>query len=542
MQAQIKKYIFKLVCWLAISFVFSSCAQIVIPSGGKKDIGAPHVVRYIPDSAATNFKGKNITIDFDEYIQLGDLQKELTISPPMRIQPEVKAKGTMLQIELQDTLKKNTTYVLNFGNAIRDFTESNIKKDFQYIFSTGSFIDTFQLSGMIKNAYDQKAEKGVSILLYETFEDSLPYKSGPSYFAKTNDDGNYRITNIRAGTYKAFALKDANGNSRYDVPTETIGFSDTLVKISRSSRLDLQVFREEPKKQRLLKSATWGYASIMLMYAKPVSEISYKPLNGTTKIETFLTEFNTSRDSLRIWFPVFTKDTLHFQATPDGGITDTIRLSTAQFKKDGGGRGEFKLTAAINAGKDKPLELNKPLTLKFSYPIKTARTNDIYVTSKKQKIGYTNTTIADKINRTFSFQFPLQQDSVYQLLLLPGTFTDIFGSLNDTIRTEFKLQEEKQYGTMKLKLIMQIRIAHIMQFTNEKGVIFEPESSDKTIFSYTFLPPGNYTLKIIYDKNGDGKWTPGNYTSRTQSEKVVYYSNPINIRSNWDSEIEWTVE
>ena len=160
------KFFFRLLVsgfWL----LTSQCAQIVVPSGGPKDLSPPAVEKYVPDSAATRFSSKTITIVFDEYIQLTDLQKEMSISPPMRIAPEIRAKGKMLQIEIKDSLKKNTTYVINFGSAIRDFTESNAKTDFRYIFSTGAVIDTLKLTGTVKGAYDQKTDKGVLVMLYE---------------------------------------------------------------------------------------------------------------------------------------------------------------------------------------------------------------------------------------------------------------------------------------------------------------------------------------------------------------------------------------
>ncbi|MEK6616765.1 MAG: Ig-like domain-containing protein, partial [Bacteroidota bacterium] len=148
----------------------SRCAQIVNPNGGPKDVSPPHAVKYIPDSAKTNFSTKNIVIVFDEYIQLNDLQKQLVISPPMNIQPEIKVKGKSLLIELKDTLRKNTTYTFNFGNSIRDFTEANALEDFQYVFSTGSFIDSLKLSGAVKNAFDLKTEKGILVMLYDTLD------------------------------------------------------------------------------------------------------------------------------------------------------------------------------------------------------------------------------------------------------------------------------------------------------------------------------------------------------------------------------------
>jgi hypothetical protein len=540
MRSKVFSWFFALGCLL----LTSQCAQIVIPGGGPKDIKPPMVEKYIPDSAATNFTAKSIVISFDEFIQLNDLQKELTISPPMNIQPEVKVKGKILLIDIKDTLKKNTTYVLNFGNSIKDFTEGNIKADFQYIFSTGGYIDTLKLSGTVKNAYDQKTDKGILVMLYESSDDSVPYKKGPSYFARTNADGTYRITNIRPGTYKAFALKETNANFKYDSPDESIAFSDTLIKIRKNTKLDLQLFREEPKKQRMLKNAVSGYGNFTIMYAKPVEKISFRALNASTPTETFITEYSTGRDTIQIWSPKFGKDSLYFKVIADEKTVDTMKTCTCLFEKQKAGRADvFKLVMNTNVSPTAKFDINKNVTLRFNHPINTAlsRIENVALTMNSQRIDYTNRDSIKIGDRNFSFKFPLIPDSTYQLNIPPATFTDIFNLKNDTMKIKFQVQEEKFYGTLKLNLKMKDK-ASILQFINDKGLIYEPESSDKGIFMYTYLPPGNYTLRIIYDKDRNGKWTPGNYTTHRQPEKVIYYPTPVTIRSNWDSEIEWKVE
>ena len=128
------------------------------------------------------------------------------------------------------------------------------------------------------------------------------------------------------------------------------------------------------------------------------------------------------------------------------------------------------------------------------------------------------------------------------MFIPPGTFTDIFGLKNDTIRVDFKTQEEKYYGTLKLKLNFKSGSKYILQLMSEKGQVFDYASSANGIYYYTYLPPGPCKLRIINDTNGDGKWTTGNYLQKRQPEKVIYYSSPITIRSNWDLELEWKVE
>lgn len=526
--------------WFFI-LVFFSCAQIVSPTGGKKDTVPPRVVKYLPDSAATNFNAKNVSIFFDEYIQVNDLQKQLIISPPMKIQPEIKVKGKTLLIELKDTLKDNTTYTFNFGNSIQDYSEGNAKQNFQYVFSTGSVLDTLKFSGTVKNAIDLKADKEVWVMLYDAFDDSVPYKKSPSYVGFTNADGTFSINNIRSGTYKAFALKEANNTLVYDSPEESIAFSDTLIKINQNTVHDFLLFKEEPKKQRLVKNFVNGYGRIVLAYAKPVSDISFKGLNAGTKTETFLTEYNKRRDTITVWFPDFTNDSLHFQTVVDKNTTDTIKICTCLFQKKGKGE-VFKLNATTNIPPAMPFNGNKGIEVKFNHPVNLLKSKpqNVYLTNNSVGLKYTNTDSLQLTMRHLLFKFPLIPDSSYKLFIPPATFTDIFGLTNDTIKAAFKVQEEKYYGSLKLNLKMKIRIKYILQLMNDKGEIVDYATSSAGLFTYTYLPAGAYTLRIIYDRNGDDQWTTGNYTDAIQPETVINYPGNITIRSNWELELDWS--
>ena len=167
----------KLQTLLYIVFVsfFFSCAQVVIPSGGNKDIVPPKVVKYIPDSASINFKSKSIAIFFDEFVYLKDLNNQLIISPPLEYQPDIKLKNKIITIDFDknEILKLNTTYSISFGNAIQDIHENNPIENFKYVFSTGNFIDSLIVKGKIENAFDHKTEKDILVMLYNAFKDFL---------------------------------------------------------------------------------------------------------------------------------------------------------------------------------------------------------------------------------------------------------------------------------------------------------------------------------------------------------------------------------
>ena len=207
------------------------------------------------------------------------------------------------------------------------------------------------------------------------------------------------------------------------------------------------------------------------------------------------------------------------------------------------GRGEvFKLNAATNIYPAKTFDSNKGIELKFNHPINLLKSNpkNVYLTNNSVRMDYTNTDSLQINRRHLIFKFPIVQDSSYKLFIPPATFTDVFGLPSDTIKADFKVQEEKYYGSLKLNLKMKIRIKYIVELMNVAGEIVDYANSDGGIFIYTHLPPGSYKLRIIYDRNGDDKWTTGNYTDAIRPETVIYYTGEITIRPNWELELEWS--
>ncbi|MFI5163656.1 MAG: Ig-like domain-containing protein [Bacteroidia bacterium] len=578
--------------YLLICILFFSCAQIVTPTGGPRDVKPPRAIRYIPDSAAINFKAKNIAIAFNEYIVLADLQKQLVISPPMKKMPDVKTKGKMLLIELKDTLKKNTTYTFNFGNSIRDYTEGNALEDFHYVFSTGNYIDSLSLSGIVKNASDLKTEKGILVMLYDVSAlsdkslDSVPNKIIPSYFAKTNADGSYKINNIRASTYKAFTLKDINANYLYDSPEENIAFCDSLINISKNTKLDMILFKEEPKKQKLLKVYFPEHGHLMFSFAKPIVDPFKLDFLSEQPKENVIYEYSTNKDTVHYWFADDLKDTLKIKISEGNKILDTVRLKpiTLEQIKNSKRGVKWGLSVKMNVSKDKLFDLDKRILFAFNHPITEKdkifsfllkedtivipiipKYNPFgpkipYLCDDDEEEWYPRKSTSRKLSLGKRIESSLQpndtagvlvpvtvrdinwsENTPYHLFILPATFTDIFGLKNDTIKIDFKTQEEKFYGTLKLNVkIKKSDLQYIVQFLDEKdNVVKQDLISEATTLNYSYLSPGTYKLKLINDENRDEKWSTGNYLQKQQPEKIIYYPGSITIRSNWDLELEW---
>lgn len=214
--------------FFSLLLLFGACAQQGSPSGGPRDETPPAVVESDPPNYSTRFDTKKILITFDEYIVLDNVNQQLIVSPPMDEKPEVKLRKKTLIIEFVDTLKINTTYTFNFGDAIKDLHEGNKLQNFEYVFSTGDVLDSLSVRGTLKYSENLEApDEPFSIMLYDDLRDSVPLLDIPLYVGRSDDSGVFSVNNLRADVYKVFALKDANNNFLFDLPSEEIAFLDS---------------------------------------------------------------------------------------------------------------------------------------------------------------------------------------------------------------------------------------------------------------------------------------------------------------------------
>lgn len=532
--------------WLAIISLFLiSCAQVVAPSGGAKDTSPPKATKYTPDSASVAFKAKTVNVFFNEYIQLKDVNNQLIISPPLEKKPDIKVKGKILKIEFQSPLKENTTYSLNFGNSIRDITEDNPLTNFQYLFSTGNFIDSLIVKGSVHRAFDNKNENGILVMLYEDISDSAPYKKTPDYFSKTSDNGSYKITNIRSGQYKAFALKDANSNYLYDTPEEFIGFTDNTITVKGIDTLNFSLFKEGITKQYLKKSYTPEYGKITFVFNKSAEDIHINLMNFSGKKAWEIIEYSLNKDTMNYWFTDLDVDTLKLVVSNDNIILDTVELKliTREQAINAKKGTKLKLNIKTNISPGQLLNLNTGISVLLSHPMKEY---DFSKISLRNSTGILKPNIIydDPALRKLQINYPFIEDSTYHLFIPPGTFKDIFDLTNDTLKLDFTMQSLSHYGTLKLKVnVPENGTSYIVQLMDDKENIIKQQSIHETgTINYDFLEPGQFKVKIIADANSNSKWDNGNYLKKQHAERVSWYPSAITVRSNWDMELEWKVE
>lgn len=230
---------------LAFAILLVSCGQQVAPTGGPKDSIPPKLVMAIPEVNAKNFKSDRITLYFDEYITLDNPFEKITYSPIPKINPNADGKLRVVTIKIKDTLEPNTTYSIDFGESIKDVNEGNILKNFNYAFSTGEYIDSAFFTGQVFLAETGLIDSTMVAVLHNNLDDSAVANVKPRYFARLKGDGSFLFRNLKPGVYNLFAIRDQNGDRKYDQPSELIAYLDNTVLVGIDTSIVLYAFEAE---------------------------------------------------------------------------------------------------------------------------------------------------------------------------------------------------------------------------------------------------------------------------------------------------------
>ncbi|MDP4267343.1 MAG: Ig-like domain-containing protein [Bacteroidota bacterium] len=539
-----------------ISLLVSSCANVVSPAGGPKDITGPKILKAFPPNNSINFKSKNIELVFDEFVQIKENQ--ITISPSLKNAPKYKLRKKTLNIDFQDSLENNTTYSINFGNGITDLNESNpMISSNKYVFSTGPNIDTFIVKGNIINAFDLKKEPDVTVMLYKQC-DTLPTPKITEYYAKSNKDGDFEIKNVKGGQYNLFFLKDNNNNLIYDMPDEKIGFIDSCFnlgdtifknkKLVSERNFNIRMFIKSNEKQRLLKYESDDYCKLKFIFNKSVEKLSIKLLKTKYPFEDIIRikNINKTKDTIIYWLKETDSTSMLFQVKDNKSYTDTveIKLQTRdKFTKEN--KNKFKLIMASNISTASPFNISTPVQLSFNYPLHEYNYSNIVLTSGKNVV-YPDSVYLDLKKQNLYLKYPWKENTKYNLYVPKNMFTDIFGHGNDSLNLNFKTKSLKDYSTILLKLKMPVKNVNIIvQLMDDQDKVLREKycRSDSTInVKFDFVDPGKYKFKLILDTNKNYIWDTGSIINKIQPEKIDIYPGIVELRANWDYEFEWKVK
>ncbi len=552
----------------ALLFMAASCANIVSPSGGPKDTTPPQVVEATPYSGSVNFQGNSFTLLFNEYIQLGNLQQNILISPPLHSTPAFKLRGKSLTVRFSDTLLPNTTYAFHLGEEISDITERNPMRYYSYFLATGDRIDSLMITGNVRNAWDNKVGEKIHVMLFKASDpDSAFAKEKPRYITKVDKSGTFTLNHLAEGSYLLVALSDMNNNLLYDLPTEAVAFlgdpalpaaappgkaaadsiGDTLLGASPLQTpvmYNLAMFIAEDSIQRILTARSYGKYKVVMAFRYPVR----KP--NVTITDTLLQnlsgiQWNERSDTLTIWLRKHARDTLPLIIS---GATFSDTLAVPLRPRAAGPRGRQvtdRLLFTMNTVKGGKLHPSVTPEIIFDRPLASLNTNGVLLAGSTDTFPLQMTPADTLFAIRYIIDNLLQPGQQYQVILPAGAGIAWDGTTHDTLRWEFGYDLPESYGTLHITLTTDSTETGdiLLQLLDEKFNLLEMR---KVIpgETETFHPlkPGKYNLKAISDNNGNGRWDTGDFWKRIQPERVSILKTPPSIRENWEEEVEWKVD
>ncbi|MCK5443524.1 MAG: Ig-like domain-containing protein [Maribacter sp.] len=534
------KRLFVYIFFFFIVTALMQCARRGRPTGGPKDVTAPVWLQAEPENMTINFKATKIRLYFDELVKLKDVQEQLIVSPPLKYLPDITPQGganKFIEIKIKDTLQENTTYTLNFGQSIVDNNEGNPNSFLTYVFSTGSYIDSLEVRGAVKDAFNKKVDEFISVMLYEidsAYTDSTIYKKPPNYITNTLDSAViFTLSNLKEGKYAMFGLKDESKNNMFDQNTDKIAFIQDTISLPTDSTYLLTMFKEVQDYKIPVPKLAASNKIIFGYYGDgkdiEISTLSVLPDTVKTRITK-----EQDKDTLNYWFTPFEMDSLIFTIKNETlKVIDTFTVKKRKIGPD---------SLVLSANQRSSLSFNEPFNIQANIPL-------VQIDSTKMSLINKDSTAVDfkvsldGIGNKLDFDFSVEPSEVYQLSIFPEAITDFFGNVNDTLNFGLRTKSYADYGNLSLTIISAIdSYPLIVQLTDEKGKTEqEIYAKEPQIFEFNNIDPSKYLIRVIFDANGNGQWDTGNYLKKIQPEKVSYYPGVIEMRANWEFPVTFTL-
>lgn len=517
--------------------LFSRCAQTAPLTGGVPDRIPPEIVSTEPVSNTVNFNSATVTIQFNEHIQVLDAANQIKFSPQINELPDLTVKGKTLLVNLSKSkLLPNTTYRIDFGNAIADITERNTAKNIHYVFSTGPYLDSLKLSGRVISAEDNSPLTNVLVGLYlpEINNDSLAFNATPLFIANTDNSGAFDFAQLPIKSFQVFAIADKNKNQRYDGDQEKIGFLATSLNMQQDTVLTLKVFSEPPAKTFISQNKAINYGKHFISLNKKTSW-QLQPLDVNLAGNVYVENRDGVNDSIFVYYHHL-NDTLALVSGAPDKTADTVYLKLPRFKPKALAAPELISPLNLPAKTDRIL-------LRFSTWMDTSKTaynllaiKSTVDTSFKKLSGYWINIHDFALNVTFV------PGATYTVQIPKTTFVDMQKNSNDSLSLKFSLKQSSDFGNLNLTLKLKQKQQYLVQLLNEqkkvtaqKKIYLSLSASNATELDFTGIPPGSYRVKIIYDNNENEQWDSGNYLKKIQPERVEIFEKDIKILPEWDT-------
>ena len=548
----------------------SGCANTTTPpSGGPKDTIPPVLVNTYPLPGAVNVPTHKtqVKFTFNEYVVVKDANA-IFLSPPLEKKPKYKISGKSLIVSFESDLDSNRTYTLDITGAVADNNEGNMYEGYTLVFSTGTQIDSMCMTGIIQDCNTLLPIKGATVLLYKDHADSAIFLHRPDAAAKTDDWGFFSLRNIQDTVYRVYALRDANNNNKYEPDQESVGFldnpfrphtvyndsiyelkkfnmKDTALCLARKTDVELNVFREKPTKQFIVKKERVGLRTAFLTFMAPGAKVNSMKIRGLPA-EKLISQFNPQQDSLELWVNDQRKmpDTLQLQINYDktdtlGKLVPTDELvklvldkkMKAELQKSSQRDVKHQDTIAVFKSEVDPTTVEQyGFTVEFQYPLIQENWDSLVFRSvnprqQEKRERYTVTRDPNNLRRfTIMPREKLQNGFDYYLKLPYRKFRDVNGHYNDSTEMKVTLPNDEKLSTISLELT-KVKSRYIVDLLGEKR--------DKVIRSYMvdadqtlvfpYVRAGKYCIRITEDRNKNGLVDTGSILEHRQPEKVKFY-------------------
>lgn len=508
-----------------------SCASTGNPSGGRKDEDPPKLIRSKSTAnLQTNFEKQEIELYFDEFVNLKNAAQQVVMSPPLIYPLQFDHKGKRIKISFHENevLKDDVTYSINFGEAIEDFREGNKLTNFKFVFSTGDKLDSLSIGGKVIDAYTREPVENILVMLYDTLDqDSIPYIHRPYYFARTDEEGRYRIDNMKSDTFRIFALGDANLNYIYDQDTEAIGFLDSLYIVSDSTNVtaDLEVYTES-QAPKLYETSTDQLGVIRMEFSAPPDEVDYTFSDSTLQVTP-----QVKNDSLLLWYELPTDSVFMLYILDD---TITVNTNRAISMKSP------LILQASNASLSSGLTRLDSLILEYPRPVRSIDSCKIVMTLNSDTLntpilGWSTGLRYD--DTSIYISYPWREGDTLMVSLDSAAVADIQGNQSDSTGLKFRIVDMASRGTLLFEMdSLDAEVDYLVKILlKDKEIYSAVLTRENDNFTIRGLLPGSYRAEIIADLNGNRKWDPGNYLQRKLPE-VIRRVDIEEIRADWDVE------
>lgn len=597
-----KRILTRLVPALPVALVLGSmlfshaCANTTqAPSGGKKDTIPPRIVAFSPEHMSVNVpvKETKLVFTFDEYVTVKKASN-IVLSPPQALPPKSKIRGKSVEVTFEEDLLPDMTYTLDFIDAIADNNEGNVFPGFTYVFSTGETIDSLMITGVVQDCNTLDPVKGITVMLYKDHSDSAVFLRRPFAITKTDDWGFFCIRNIKDTAYRLYAVKDDNGNYIYDpsdkemvafvdslirpvtVVSDTLpevmklDMTDTLACLDRKTEYELNLFRERPSRQMIVKQVRVSDRSSYITFNAPEAHIDSMWVRGVPA-NKLITQFNIERDSLEVWVNEKSRqpDTLHmfvnYRKTDSSGrlapFLEHLRVYYDKNDNSSGGttaskgtKREVKHEDTICVFKLEALPETFEqygFSFEFTYPIVNEAFDSlrlVAVNPRQQEEPMAYRLIPDSTNIRKYTVMPegrLLPGYEYVLNVPHRKFRDINGFYNDSTQVKVSLPTDDKLSVLNL-ILTGVNQKYIVDFMEEKRdkVLRQYIIDTDCTLAFPYLKEGVYCIRITEDLNRNSIVDTGSLLAHRQPEKVKFFkiNGDFRIKVPESAEIDQTVD